>query len=257
MERPSEKNDGTGSNGADERRIRAGGFGLETDDAAEREKERFDEADHVVERLAIVHSRHDASPCVRPSEKNDRGDADLATQVIAGPSDGAQVRGRVRIFLCVGGGKDAFVRRLTFRRLVRRRVRHRTETCRFSGLRIYPGKGSRFVRGDGQVFIFLSRKVKSMFFQRKRPSKLAWTTQYRKAHKKDQVSEQARKKRRTRAGAGARSIGNVSVEVIQKKRQEKTEVRAAARDAALREIKERNKKMKEAKKAQTKKSGKR
>ena len=194
--------------------------------------------------------------CVRP-KKNDRGDADLATQVIAGPSDGAQVRGRVRIFLCVGGGKDAFVHRLTFGRLVRRRVRHRTETCRFSGLRIYPGKGSRFVRGDGQVFIFLSRKVKSMFFQRKRPSKLAWTTQYRKAHKKDQVSEQARKKRRTRAGAGARSIGNVSVEVIQKKRQEKTEVRAAARDAALREIKERNKKMKEAKKAQTKKSGKR
>jgi len=177
--------------------------------------------------------------------------------VIAGPSDGAQVRGRARIYLGVEGETDAFVRRLTFGRLVRRCVRHRTETCRFSGLRIYPGKGSRFVRGDGQVFIFLSRKVKSMFFQRKRPSKLAWTTQYRKAHKKDQVSEQARKKRRTRAGAGARSIGNVSVEVIQKKRQEKTEVRAAARDAALREIKERNKKMKEAKKAQTKKSGKR
>lgn len=177
------------------------------------------------------------------------------SQVIAGRSDGAQVRGRERA---------PFARVFRKRRLERTwrltcgwRAWIRTETCRFSGLRIYPGKGSRFVRGDGQVFIFLSRKVKSMFFQRKRPSKLAWTTQYRKAHKKDQVSEQARKKRRTRAGAGARSIGNVSVEVIQKKRQEKTEVRAAARDAALREIKERNKKMKEAKKTQTKKAGKR
>ena len=37
-------------------------------------------------------------------------------------------------------------------------------------------------------------------------------------------------------------------QVIQKKRTEKTEVRAAARDAALREIKERQRKAKDAKK---------
>lgn len=28
----------------------------------------------------------------------------------------------------------------------------RTQTCRFSGLRIYPGKGVLFIRVDGQVW---------------------------------------------------------------------------------------------------------
>ena len=45
-----------------------------------------------------------------------------------------------------------------------------------------------------------------------------------------------------------RSSVGVSLEVIQKKRAEKSDVRAAARDAALREIKERQRKAKDAKK---------
>lgn len=45
-----------------------------------------------------------------------------------------------------------------------------------------------------------------------------------------------------------RSLVGASLEVIQKKRSEKTEVRAAARDAALREIKERQRKAKDSKK---------
>jgi len=57
----------------------------------------------------------------------------------------------------------------------------------------------------------------------------------------------ARKKKRT-IKTGKRSLVGASLEVIQKKRTEKTEVRAAARDAALREIKERQRKAKDAKK---------
>ena len=45
-----------------------------------------------------------------------------------------------------------------------------------------------------------------------------------------------------------RSIVGASLEVIQKKRAEKSDVRAAARDAALREIKERQRKAQVAKK---------
>lgn len=47
----------------------------------------------------------------------------------------------------------------------------------------------------------------------------------RKAHKKDQVTEVARKKRRTAGKATARAIVGVSLEVINKKRTEKPEVR--------------------------------
>jgi Ribosomal protein L24e len=35
-----------------------------------------------------------------------------------------------------------------------------------------------------QQFLFLNQKSKSLFHQRKRPAKIAWTTTYRKQHKK-------------------------------------------------------------------------
>lgn len=53
--------------------------------------------------------------------------------------------------------------------------------CRFSGLRVYPGKGIRFIRGDSQQFLFINAKSKRLFHQKKKPSKIAWTAQYRKA----------------------------------------------------------------------------
>lgn len=64
----------------------------------------------------------------------------------------------------------------------------KTTLCRFSGLRIYPGKGVLFIRTDSSQYLFLNKKCRSLFFDRKRPAKLAWTFAYRKAHKKDQVS---------------------------------------------------------------------
>ena len=60
----------------------------------------------------------------------------------------------------------------------------KTEVCRFSGLKIYPGHGMRLTKIDSQTYLFLSAKCKRLFNLRLRPAKLAWTTQYRKAHKK-------------------------------------------------------------------------
>ena len=60
----------------------------------------------------------------------------------------------------------------------------KTTICRFSGLRIYPGRGILYIRTDGQQYLFINQKCKSMFMQRKRPAKIAWTTTYRKQHKK-------------------------------------------------------------------------
>jgi len=128
----------------------------------------------------------------------------------------------------------------------------KTQVCRFSGLRIYPGKGILFVRVDSQQYLFLNKKCKAMYNNRKRPAKLAWTAAYRKQHKKDQITEIARKKRRMAGKAAVRSIAGVSLEVINKKRTEKPEVRQASRDAALRELKERQKKAKADKNAKGK-----
>ncbi|KAL4310106.1 hypothetical protein GQ457_01G016060 [Hibiscus cannabinus] len=125
----------------------------------------------------------------------------------------------------------------------------KTELCRFSGAKIYPGKGIRFVRSDSQVFLFSNSKCKRYFHNRLKPSKLTWTAMYRKQHKKDIAQEAVKKRRRTTKKPYSRSIVGATLEVIQKKRSEKPEVRDAAREAALREIKERIKKTKDEKKA--------
>ncbi|KAG1365582.1 60S ribosomal protein L24 [Cocos nucifera] len=124
----------------------------------------------------------------------------------------------------------------------------KTELCRFSGAKIYPGKGIRFVRSDSQVFLFANSKCKRYFHNRLRPAKLTWTAMYRKQHKKDIHAETIKKRRRTTKKPYSRSIVGATLEVIQKKRTEKPEVRDAAREAALREIKERIKKTKDEKK---------
>ncbi|GJP39383.1 hypothetical protein CLOM_g23759, partial [Closterium sp. NIES-68] len=125
----------------------------------------------------------------------------------------------------------------------------KTELCRFSGAKIYPGRGIRFIRADSQVFLFVNAKCKQYFHNRLKPSKLDWTAIYRKQHKKDVQAEGVRRKKRAATKVHSRSIVGASLEVIQKRRSEKAEVRAAARDAALREIKERLKKVKDEKKA--------
>ncbi|KAK4796560.1 hypothetical protein SAY86_028886 [Trapa natans] len=71
----------------------------------------------------------------------------------------------------------------------------KTELCRFSGAKIYPGKGIRFVRSDSQVFLFANSKCKRYFHNRLKPSKLTWTAMYRKQHKKDIAAEAVKKKR--------------------------------------------------------------
>ena len=60
----------------------------------------------------------------------------------------------------------------------------KTEKCAFSGLRVYPGHGTRLTKIDSTTFLFLNGKSKKMHAQKKKPAKLAWTTTYRKAHKK-------------------------------------------------------------------------
>jgi large subunit ribosomal protein L24e len=55
----------------------------------------------------------------------------------------------------------------------------KTTLCRFSGLRIWPGRGMLYIRTDNQQWLFLSKKCKSLYNNRLRPAKLAWTTTYR------------------------------------------------------------------------------
>lgn len=116
----------------------------------------------------------------------------------------------------------------------------KTEQCAFSESRVYPGHGSRYVRKDGASYIFISKKCKSLFLQRKKPSKLTWTLGWRRMNKKIKVEEVNRRARK-KTTKFQRAVVGVSAEEINKKRNVKPEIRAAARDAALKEAKERSK----------------
>lgn len=124
----------------------------------------------------------------------------------------------------------------------------KTDVCSFSGARIYPGHGILYIRTDQKPFKFVNRKSKSLFIQRLNPRKIAWTQLFRRMHKKGTLEEAARKKTRKVNKAATKAVVGASLEVIKKMRNQKPEVRAAAREAALREVKERAKQKQAAKK---------
>ncbi|CAH0488046.1 unnamed protein product [Peronospora farinosa] len=115
----------------------------------------------------------------------------------------------------------------------------KTETCSFSESRIYPGHGSRYIRRDGSAYVFINAKSKSLFMQRKKATKIVWTLGWRRMNKKLKVEEITRRRARKTTKI-QRAIVGVSADDIRKKRNQKPEVRAAAR-AALKEAKDRSK----------------
>jgi large subunit ribosomal protein L24e len=68
---------------------------------------------------------------------------------------------------------------------------------------------------------------------RRNPRKVCWTQIYRRLHKKGAL-EEAAKKRTRRTQKVQRAIVGASLETIKLKREQKPEVRQAAREAALR-----------------------
>ena len=96
-----------------------------------------------------------------------------------------------------------------------------------------------------------------LFIAKKNPRIITWTQLYRRMHKKGKT-EELQKKRTRRVVKAERGIAGLSLEAIRAKRNQKPEVRQAARDAALKELKERKKAAaakKEAPKAATPKAG--
>ncbi|KAI9216663.1 ribosomal protein L24e-domain-containing protein [Blastocladiella britannica] len=113
----------------------------------------------------------------------------------------------------------------------------KTELCHFSGFKIYPGHGKLFVRGDSKTFRFISSKCESYFHQRLNPRKLLWTVVYRRMHRKG-ITEEAAKKRTRRTVKAQRAVVGASLEVIRAKRNQSSEVRAAARQEAIKAAKD-------------------
>ncbi|CAK7893878.1 60S ribosomal protein L24-A [[Candida] anglica] len=123
----------------------------------------------------------------------------------------------------------------------------------FSGAKIYPGRGTLFVRGDSKIFRFQSSKSASLFHQRKNPRRISWTVLYRRQHKKG-ISEETSKRRSRKTVKNQRAIVGASLELIKERRSQKPADRKKARDSKLAEDKEAKKAAKAARKAEKAKS---
>ena len=119
----------------------------------------------------------------------------------------------------------------------------------FSGSKIYPGRGTLFVRGDSKIFRFQSSKSASLFHQRKNPRRISLTVLYRRHHKKG-ISEEAAKKRTRKTVKHQRAIVGASLELIKERRSQKPADRKAARESKLAKDKEAKKAAKAARKAE-------
>ncbi|MDI1492658.1 MAG: 60S ribosomal protein L24 [Ramalina farinacea] len=129
----------------------------------------------------------------------------------------------------------------------------RTYDDTFSGEKIYPGKGKLYVRGDSKVFRFQNGKTESLFLQRKNPRRIAWTTLYRRQHRKG-ISEEIAKKRTRRTVKQQRGIVGAPIEMIKDRRAQRPEAREAARKEAIAKGKEKKSESESKKKMEKAKS---
>lgn len=125
----------------------------------------------------------------------------------------------------------------------------KTDPCSFSEYRIYPGRGRKFAAKDGKVYYFISKKVASLFHQKKKAVKLTWTQAWRRFNKKIKVDEIS--KRRTKKTTRVqKAIVGMSLDEIKRRRAEKPEEREKKLEAAKKEVKQRQQKKIDAKKAE-------
>lgn len=118
----------------------------------------------------------------------------------------------------------------------------------FSGAKIYPGRGTLFVRGDSKIFRFQSSKSASLFHQRKNPRRVSWTVLYRRQRKKG-ISEDTTKKRNKKTVKKQRPIEGASLDFIKEKRNQKPAERKANREERIAKAKEASKARKADRKA--------
>merc|ERR1712038_1821364 len=111
------------------------------------------------------------------------------------------------------------------------------ELCNYSGYKVYPCRGSTYIKADGKVFKFLDGRSKKAHRLKRNPRKVTWTVLYRRKHRKG-VEEETSKKRTKRTHKFQRAIVGASLNEILAKRNQKPELRKAQRDEAIRAAKE-------------------
>ena len=92
-----------------------------------------------------------------------------------------------------------------------------------------------YVARDGTISNFINLKSKSLFLQKKKPSKIGWTPASRILHKKGKsiVGKRRRAKKAGINSTAKRAIGSLTVDEIRSRRNQTKDFRAAQRSLAV------------------------
>merc|ERR1712199_120091 len=115
----------------------------------------------------------------------------------------------------------------------------KTDLCNYSGFRIYPGHGKKFVRSDQKMFTFITAKSEACFKMKRRNLTTKWTVQYRRINKKGTLEENEKKRRSKKTVVKSREIIGLSKETIEKKKAAKPASKDKQKDSVLKELKSR------------------
>merc|ERR1711988_1446124 len=116
----------------------------------------------------------------------------------------------------------------------------KTETCNYSGFRIYPGHGKRYVRSDQKMFTFITGKTAACQLMKRRNLTTKWTVQYRRINKKGALQEEKKTRRKAKTVVRTREIVGLSTEMLEKKRAARPAAKdTKQRDAVMKELKSR------------------
>jgi len=95
----------------------------------------------------------------------------------------------------------------------------KTTRCTFTEERIYPGHGIIFIRRDARKLEFVTRKAHSLYHTDRKPLKLRWCKQWRRAHKKETTLRQVKKEKRSKLKS-ERGIEGLSLQKLLQKKNE-------------------------------------
>merc|ERR1712167_252679 len=131
----------------------------------------------------------------------------------------------------------------------------KTDPCAFSEMKIFPGRGTRFAAKDGRVHYFISSKARSLYHQKIKPVKLYWTQASRRFLKKVKI-EDIQKRRTRKTTRVQKAVVGMSLDEIKRRRAEDAGARDKNLEATKKELKDRNVKKMQAKKADKAKTAK-
>merc|ERR1711959_604525 len=113
----------------------------------------------------------------------------------------------------------------------------KTETCSYSGMKIWPGRGKTFVRMDQKSFRFQNGKAEACFLMKRRNLTTKWTVHYRRINKKGISEEAAKRRSKKKTTSVRRDISGLPMELLQKAKAARPKSNSTAKDAALKELK--------------------